>query len=103
MLPRADDTCPAIIKSQAPSVGINILPFEETPPEEVIDRLEVDMVILPEPYLTPDHPSEELFRDTYTCIAWKGNKEIGKSLTPRGVLYQAPCCNSFYLTAAGHP
>ncbi len=70
-----------LIKSQGPSVGIDILPFEETPPEEVIERLEVDMVILPEPYLTADHPSEELFRDTYTCIAWKGNKEVGKSLT----------------------
>jgi LysR family nod box-dependent transcriptional activator len=70
-----------LIKSQGPSVGIDILPFEDTPPEEVIDRLEVDMVILPEPYLTADHPSEELFCDMYTCIAWKTNKEIGKSLT----------------------
>ena len=70
-----------LIKSQGPSVGVDIMQFEEIPPEEVIDRLEVDMVILPEQFLTAGHPSEELFRDTYKCIAWKDNREIGKSLT----------------------
>jgi DNA-binding transcriptional LysR family regulator len=69
------------IKSHAPSVGIDILPFEETPPEEVIDRVEVDMVVLPQQFLTSAHPSEELFRDTYTCIVWKGNHEIGKTMS----------------------
>ena len=70
-----------IIQREAPSVGIDILPFEGTPPEEVIDRVEVDLVILPQMFLPADHPMEELFRDTYTCIVWKGNKEIGKTLT----------------------
>lgn len=70
-----------IIKRDAPSVGIDILQFEGTPPEEVIDRVEVDMVILPQIYLPADHPSEELFSDTYTCIVWKGNKEVGKTLS----------------------
>jgi DNA-binding transcriptional LysR family regulator len=70
-----------IIQREAPSVGIDILPFEETPPEEVIDRVEVDMVVLPQQFLPPEHPSEELFRDMYTCIVWKGNREIGKTLT----------------------
>lgn len=69
------------IKRHAPSVGIDILPFEETPPEEVIDRVEVDMVVLPQQFLSSAHPSEELFRDTYTCIAWKGNREIGKTIS----------------------
>jgi len=69
------------IKQHAPSVGIDILPFEETPPEEVIDRVEVDMVVLPQQFLSSSHPSEELFRDTYTCIAWKGNREIGKTIS----------------------
>ncbi len=69
------------IKRHAPSVGIDILPFEETPPEEVIDRVEVDMVVLPQQFLTSTHPSEELFRDTYTCIVWKGNREIGKTMS----------------------
>ena len=69
------------IKRHAPSVGIDILPFEETPPEEVIDRVEVDMVVLPQQFLSSAHPSEELFRDTYTCIVWKGNREIGKTIS----------------------
>jgi DNA-binding transcriptional LysR family regulator len=70
-----------LIKSRAPLVGVDIVQFEGTPPEEVIERLEVDMVVLPEPFLTSDHPSEQLFSDTYTCIAWNGNKEVGKALT----------------------
>ncbi len=70
-----------IISREAPSISIDILPFEGTPPEEVIDRVEVDMLILPQKYLPPEHPSEELFRDTYTCVVWKGNQEVGKTLT----------------------
>ena len=70
-----------IINREAPLVGIDILQFEGTPPEEVIDRVEVDMLILPRPFLPLEHPIEELFRDTYTCIVWQGNREVGERLT----------------------
>ena len=70
-----------IISREAPLVGIDILQFEGTPPEEVIDRVEVDMLILPQRHLSREHPYEELFRDTYTCIVWEGNRDVGDKLT----------------------
>ena len=48
----------------------------------MVDRVEVDMLILPEQFLPVNHPSQELFRDTYACIVWTGNREVGESLTP---------------------
>ncbi len=46
-----------------------------------LDRSDVDLVLSSASTVSPDHPSELLFSDTFSCVAWKDNPKIGRSLT----------------------
>jgi LysR family transcriptional regulator, nod-box dependent transcriptional activator len=48
---------------------------------EDLESGELDFLISPDGYVSPSHPTEILFEDTYTCVAWAGNESIGTSLT----------------------
>lgn len=48
---------------------------------EDLDSGELDFLIAPEGYVSAAHPTDVLFVDTYTCVAWAGNESIGSSLT----------------------
>lgn len=49
--------------------------------DERMARGLVDLVIVPQfAELSAMHPSAPLFEDEYVCIAWRGNKSIGKEL-----------------------
>ena len=39
---------------------------------------EVDMLIVPEFFTAPNHPSERLFKDSWSCVTWTGNSAIGR-------------------------
>ena len=70
-----------IIQRAAPGVCVDILHFGETHPDELLERIELDLLIFPEKDLNTVHPSVELFRDSDICIAWSGNREIGDDLS----------------------
>ncbi|MES1979002.1 MAG: LysR family transcriptional regulator [Pseudomonadota bacterium] len=46
-----------------------------------LDSGEVDMLIVPEFFTAPGHPSERLFTDTWSCVVWDGNTDIGARLS----------------------
>jgi LysR family transcriptional regulator, nod-box dependent transcriptional activator len=48
---------------------------------EDLESGELDFLISPEGYVSAAHPTDVLFEDTYTCVAWAGNDAIGSSLT----------------------
>lgn len=48
---------------------------------EDLESGELDFLIAPEGYVSPSHPTEVLFDDTYTCVAWANNDALGTSLT----------------------
>jgi LysR family nod box-dependent transcriptional activator len=48
---------------------------------DLLDRGEVDLMILPRKFMSDSHPTELLFEETYTCIVWSGNTEIGDSMS----------------------
>lgn len=48
---------------------------------ERLERGEVDLVIVPEPYRSDTHPSLKLFEETYVCITWQGNRQIRERLS----------------------
>jgi DNA-binding transcriptional LysR family regulator len=48
---------------------------------EDLESGELDFLISPEGYVSAAHPTDVLFEDTYTCVAWTGNTSIGTSLT----------------------
>src|SRR5918993_1938549 len=48
---------------------------------EDLESGELDFLISPEGYVSAGHPTDVLFEDTYTCVAWAGNASIANSLT----------------------
>jgi DNA-binding transcriptional LysR family regulator len=45
-----------------------------------MERGEIDILLMPERYLSRSYPSEVLFSDRFSCIVWDGNTEVGLRL-----------------------
>lgn len=73
------------IQRQAPQIKVHVLvPGTRT---DWIERGEADLMIMPQQYLSPNHPSEALFVDDFVCIAWAGNTALqGRSICLRDYL-----------------
>jgi len=69
-----------MIERTAPGVTLDLLSNAENA-VEVIERGEVDLLIMPKQYLSPNHPSEDLFDDGYVCVVWSNNKSIEDNLS----------------------
>ena len=48
---------------------------------ESLERGDVDLLIMPQQFLSKHHPSEVLFDEGYLCVVWSGNKQVGQTLT----------------------
>jgi DNA-binding transcriptional LysR family regulator len=46
-----------------------------------LDQGDVDLVVSLASGVSASHPSEPLFRDTFSCVAWEGNPALGRTLT----------------------
>ena len=68
------------MQREAPSVSLELVSLTDTP-AEMLERGDVDFLIIPEDYLPPEQPSEELFRDNYACAVWAKNPIVGNSMT----------------------
>jgi len=68
------------VKAEAPKITFELRPLGN-PAEEDLERGELDFLIAPEEYLAPVHPTETLFEDTHTCIAWTKNAHVGSSIS----------------------
>lgn len=53
---------------------------------EELDQGDVDVLVSLAGAVSTAHPSEPLFRDRYACVAWEGNTELGRTLTPEAYL-----------------
>lgn len=72
---------PALSRFQhlAPRITFELLSYSEWQWES-LERGEVDFLIMPTQYLRDGQPSETLFTDSYTCVAWSGNTLVGDSI-----------------------
>lgn len=64
----------------APKVTLEILSHSAVPWES-LERGETDFLIMPQNYLSADHPSEHLFEDDFCCIVWTDNALVGDTIT----------------------
>ena len=67
------------MNAQAPHVTLVILQLRDR--LEQLDDLDVDVCILPQSIVPPARPHELLFRDTFTCLVWRDNPDVGDRLT----------------------
>lgn len=78
----------------APFVTIEILqPTERSIGQ--MDRGEIDILLMPERYLSRSHPSEVLFSDRFSCIVWNGNHDVGDFLSQNDYLRLGHVATSF--------
>lgn len=70
----------AHLEAIAPGVQLDVFP---TGPEihERLERGEIDLIIGPEPFLSPSAPSELLFEERHVVLGWKGNPAMHEPLT----------------------
>lgn len=64
----------------APGISFEISEPDESP-SQMLDRGIVDFLVMPDFYLTQNHPSETLFQDTYRCLVWSNSAAFGETLS----------------------
>ena len=73
---------PAIkrLAEDAPDIQLDIrLPSERVGTE--FERGEIDLVLTPEEYISPNHPAELLFEEQHVVVGWKENPLLATPLT----------------------
>jgi len=78
----------------APKVTMEIAPLS-TDFIERLDRAEIELLIMPMKFLSEDHPRQVLFEETYKCVVWEGNTEIGATLSMEQFLEMSHVASSF--------
>ncbi|MYM83384.1 LysR family transcriptional regulator [Duganella sp. FT50W] len=78
----------------APFVTVEILQLTDRSMLQ-LERGEIDMVVLPERYLSRSMPSETLCSDHFSCIAWDRNLEVGAQLSESDYLRLGHVVTSF--------
>ncbi|MDN7179539.1 LysR family transcriptional regulator [Caballeronia sp. SEWSISQ10-4 2] len=68
------------LQREAPGITLHIANMADDVPER-LDRGEVDFVIYPSVSVNPQHPSQPLFEETYSCVVWTGNTLVGETLS----------------------
>jgi LysR family transcriptional regulator, nod-box dependent transcriptional activator len=48
---------------------------------ENLESGETDLLVIPQPLCSREHPSQVLFTDTFSCVVWEGNSQIRKRIT----------------------
>jgi DNA-binding transcriptional LysR family regulator len=67
------------VKLLAPGLTFELLPIGPRAVEDV-EAGRLDFLIVPERYVSRRHPTDLLFEDTYTCVAWTGNRTRYESM-----------------------
>ncbi len=68
------------LRIEAPKITVDVI-SQEAYLDGPLTRGEVDFLILPAQFASPDHPSEKLFSENHVCIAWDQNDTLGDALT----------------------
>jgi DNA-binding transcriptional LysR family regulator len=67
-------------KCEAPYITFELRPVGQRANED-LEKGELDFLIAPEGCVSASHPTDVLFEESYTCIAWSGNESIGTTLS----------------------
>ncbi len=101
------------LQREAPGITIECLTHTESP-WDALQKGDIDLLILPTQYTHEGHPSEVLFEDTHTCIAWQDNPLVGDTLSLDqylelghvsvnfGVTGRVPAYDEWFFRTIGH-
>jgi DNA-binding transcriptional LysR family regulator len=66
--------------AEGPQIRFALMPQVQDPTRS-LDRAEVDLLVLPQEFCTPDHPAEEVFRERHVCVVWRDSPLAKGKLT----------------------
>lgn len=64
---------------EAPLIKIELI--AQHSPQEMLERGEADLMLIPEQFLAPEHPRRKLYEESYECVIWSENNRYGDSLS----------------------
>lgn len=70
----------ALAAAQAPGLRFDLLPQMDQP-HRALERGEIDLLIIPGGFSSPEHPSEVIFEDRFVCVLWQGSALAKAPLT----------------------
>jgi len=70
----------AIAARQRSTVRFRLLP-QVSYPARALERGEADLLVIPKAYCSPDHPTETLFNDEFSCVVWSGSSHARHEMT----------------------
>ena len=80
------------IEPLAPHVSFEIVSNDIVGPGDVLERGDIDLLIMPRDHLSKHHPLEVLFADDYACLVWEGNTAVGHQITQEQYLQLGHVC-----------
>ena len=69
------------LTAAAPGIGIELRNVDLANVGDDLERGAVDLLITPSAFAVRGLPSEIIYRDDFSCLAWAGNEEIGDALS----------------------
>ena len=70
----------ALAHEQRSTVAFDFLP-QVSNPQRALERGEVDLLIIPKQFNSPDHPDEVLYRENFVCVVWRDSYLARSELT----------------------
>lgn len=70
----------ALAARESHSVRFHFLP-QQNQPQRLLDRGEADLLVIPQIYCSPDHPTEALLQEDFCCIVWQGSPLARQAIT----------------------
>ncbi|MBB4188695.1 MULTISPECIES: LysR family transcriptional regulator [Sinorhizobium] len=82
------------VAREAPGVGFELL-FLDGDPNELLRRGELDFLIMPELYMSNEHPKAELFDETLVCVGCPENQQLTRQLSLEGYVSMGHVAGTF--------
>ena len=73
------------IATQAPMLQFSIQP-PSVNPRGMLERGEVDFLVMPDVYCSPEHPMQPLIREGYKAVIWDQNPDVGDTMDLKKLL-----------------
>jgi DNA-binding transcriptional LysR family regulator len=70
----------ALAWTQSPTVRFNFQPHTDNP-QRTLERGEADLLVMPEDFCSPHHPTEVVLQEAFVCVLWKGNPLAASGVT----------------------
>lgn len=65
----------------APQVTVKVLLQNDINPTHLLDRGELDLLLMPQMYISPLHPAELLFTERQVVVGWRDNPVMRQAMT----------------------